>query len=269
MPKSYLFDLQKTHNPNRWYLPVEDLICVGRPGSKFLFGGVGLGSSIAAMEGTTGRPIVWATAQYLSYARPGETVDLDVIVPVSGKYNTQARVVGHVGDREIFTVNGALGERDSDISEQWAEVPEAADPESCPEVEHWRGDRDDLHGRIEARVVKGRYGDARDEGGISRDGHVVLWARMRDDLPMTASTLAMIADFVPSAMGNAIGRQAGGNSLDNTLRIRKLIETDWILCDIKIHSIHAGFGHGRMFLFTPAGELMATASQSFIVRIRS
>ena len=47
-----LFDLRQTHNPHRWVLPVEARICVGPPESSFLFGGVGLAASIAAMERT-------------------------------------------------------------------------------------------------------------------------------------------------------------------------------------------------------------------------
>ncbi len=61
-----LFDLRSTHNPNRYVLPVEPKLCVGPPGKKFLFGGVGLAASVAAMERTTGRACIWATAQYLS-----------------------------------------------------------------------------------------------------------------------------------------------------------------------------------------------------------
>ncbi len=266
--KDHLFDLQPTHNPNRYYLPVVDKLSVGPPGSLFLFGGVGLASSIRAIEQTTGRPTVWAAAQYLSYARVGETVDLDVLGPVSGKYNTQARVVGHVGDREIFTVNAALGERPSEYSAQWAVKPEVVPPEDCAPVDHWREDRQDLHGRIDVRVVKGRYGEERKKGGLSEDGHVVLWARMRENLPMSSSALAVMADFVPSAIGNAIGRDAGGNSLDNTIRVRRVVETDWVLCDIRIHGVHNGFAHGRMHLFAENGELMASASQSVILRIR-
>ena len=39
------------------------------PGN-FLFGGCGLGAALVALERASGRPTVWATAQYLSYAPP-------------------------------------------------------------------------------------------------------------------------------------------------------------------------------------------------------
>ncbi|MBP7651712.1 MAG: thioesterase family protein, partial [Phenylobacterium sp.] len=125
------FDLQPTHNPHRWFMPLTPAVCVGPPDSLFMYGGIGLASAIAAMERTCGRPVIWATAQYLSYARPGSVVDLDVRVPVQGKYNSQARVIGHVGDQEIFTVNAALGARPSTVSHQWVSMPDMPPPEDC------------------------------------------------------------------------------------------------------------------------------------------
>ena len=71
-----------------------------------------------------------------------------------------------------------------------------------------------------------------------------------------------------SGLGAALGRHAGGNSLDNTLRIRRIVPTDWVLCDIRMLGVHGGFAHGAMYLYARDGELMATGSQSLIVRIR-
>jgi acyl-CoA thioesterase-2 len=265
--ESSFFDLRATHNPHRWHMPLTEGVCVGPPGNMFMFGGIGLASAIGAMERTTGRPLIWATAQYLSYARPPSVVDLDVWVPASGKYNSQARVIGHVGDKEIFTVNAALGARPSELSQQWLQLPEAPPPEDCPEAAHWRNDEGGLHSRIEVRVAKGRYGFDR-PGRPEEDGRLMLWIRPRERFAIDASMLAIMADHVPSGIGNALGQNAGGNSLDNTLRIRRIVPTEWVLCDIRILGVHGGFGHGAMYLFAQDGELMATASQSLIVRVR-
>jgi acyl-CoA thioesterase len=207
--------------------------------------------------------VVWATAQYLSYARPPSVVDLDVWTPAVGKHNTQARVVGHVDDREIFTVNAALGSRPSDISQQWVEMPDAPPPEDCEPAGRWRGDGESLHSRIEVRQAKGRR-----TGNPEEDGRSLLWIRPRERFAIDASMLAIMADFVPSGLGSALGLNAGGNSLDNTIRIRRVVPTEWVLCDIRIHGVHGGFGHGSMHQFAQDGELMATASQSVIVRVR-
>ncbi|ODT86564.1 acyl-CoA thioesterase domain-containing protein [Phenylobacterium sp. SCN 70-31] len=261
------FDLRATHNPHRWYLPVEPNISVGPPGAMFMFGGVGLASAVSAMERTCDRPVIWATAQYLSYARPGSVVDLDVWTPVEGKYNTQARVIGHVGDKEILTVNAALGARPSDLSEQWVQMPDAPPPEDCEPAAHWRHVQEGLHSRLEVRRAKGRYGADR-VGHPEADGRSMIWVRPREGFPIDTAMLAIMADLAPSGLGAAMGRNAGGNSLDNTLRIRRIVPTEWVLCDISMSGMHGGFAHGSMHLFAQDGELMAIASQSMIARIR-
>lgn len=261
------FDLRSTHNPHRWFMPLTQGVCVGRRDDLFMFGGVGLAAAISAMERTTGRPLIWATAQYLSYAKPPSIVDLDVTAPAVGKYNSQARVTGHVGDKEIFTVNAALGARPSDLAGQWLAMPDVPRPEDCEPSTHWRAAEYGVHSRIEVRTVKGRYGADRD-GNPEGDGRSLMWIRPRERFAIDAPMLAIMADHVPSGIGNALGKNAGGNSLDNTLRIRRIVPTEWVLCDIRIHGVYGGFGHGAMYLFAQDGELMATASQSLIVRVR-
>ena len=76
--------LEPSHNPHRWHLPVSKGISTGH---RAMFGGSGLGAAIAAMEGTSGRPVVWATAQYLLFAKVGTVVDFDVTLAVHGKKN--------------------------------------------------------------------------------------------------------------------------------------------------------------------------------------
>ena len=126
--------LEPTHNPFRWILPVTPGICTG---GNFLFGGCGLGAAISAMEATSGRHCIWATAQYLNYAKPGQVVDIDVTLAVVGHQMTQARAVCHVGNKEILTVNAALGERPFALDGQWESLPtDLPRPEDCPVRPH-------------------------------------------------------------------------------------------------------------------------------------
>ena len=117
--------LEPTLNPYRWVLPVVAGICTGQ---NFLFGGCGLGAAISALEGTSGRRCVWAAGQYLSYARPGEVMDVDVTIAVEGHQITQARAVCHVGHREILTVNAALGDRATSTRGQFEQMPDVPEP---------------------------------------------------------------------------------------------------------------------------------------------
>jgi len=219
------------------------------------------------MEGTSGRKAVWATAQYLSYAKPGEVMDIDVTLAVHGHQITQARAVCHVGDREILTVNAALGDRDLEEHGQFEKmplnVPQPLDCKERPHVLDWSGT---ISGRMDQRMVKGRE-ELEELDGTPSDGQVLLWSRIPEVIEgVDAATLSILGDFVPMGVGQALGIRGGGNSLDNTLRIGKLVPTEWVLLDIRIHMVERGFGHGLVHMFAEDGTLMATASQSCIIR---
>jgi acyl-CoA thioesterase-2 len=89
---------------------------------------------------------------------------------------------------------------------------------------------------------------------------------MPELLDMSAAALAIIGDFVPFGIGQALGKRAGGNSLDNTLRVAHRVPTTWVLADVRVHAVADGFGHGLVHLWAEDGTLLGTASQSTIVR---
>ena len=233
-------------------------------GGRFLFGGCALAAGIEAMERATGRTCVWATAQYLSYAAVGSILDLDVTVAASGRHLSQARCVGRVGDTEIFTVNAALGSRPFELNGLWEHRPDVPQPEDCPVRLLPRTQDNSVLTRVEVRVAAGRQFE--DLDGTPSTGRSALWARMPEVLDVSAAALAVLGDFVPASIGQALGRGAGGNSLDNTLRLVHLVPTEWVLVDLHVHAIERGFGHGLAHLWAEDGSLLATASQSVIVR---
>ncbi len=244
--------LEPTHNPLRWFLPVVPGISTG---AGFLFGGSGLGAAIAAMEGSTGRPVVWATAQYLSYARPGTTMDIDVTIAVEGRQTTQARAVGMVAGTEILTVNAALGERPLEMAGQWAERPDVDAPDECEPRER-RYNTESIMDRLDQRLAL----------ADRASGRVAVWTRVPDLLEMSAPALAVIGDYVPMGIHVALDGVAMANSLDNTLRVARIVPTEWVLADISIDVVANGFGHGRVNLWAEDGTLLATASQSTLIR---
>lgn len=254
-------------------LAVHRGIAVGLPERMFLFGGVGLAASLMALRTVTGRPTIWATAQYESYTRLDDVVTFTVDERVRGNSVSQARVNARVGEREILNVAAALGQRQGiDTSGQWTLAPAVPPPGQCPKRSLWFGDEaDNLHKRVEFRVAKGSMrGPA--EGGPVSDGNSIAWARpdpefLGADHPIDEAFVTVVADFVASGIGPAIGQLAGGNSLDNSIRFHRMVKTRWLLCDIRIHGIANGFAHGRMHIFAETGELIATASQSMILRL--
>ena len=108
---------------------------------------------------------------------------------------------------------------------------------------------------------------ARLDGTPSPDGRCALWAHMPEVLEPSAAALAVLGDFVPSGVGEALGVPGGGSSLDNTLRITQVVPTMWVLIDIRIQAVARGFGHGIAHLWAEDGTLLGTASQSVITRL--
>jgi len=254
--------LQQSHNPFRWSMEVTPALCTT---GNFLFGGCGLGAALSALEGTSGRSTVWATAQYLSYAKPGEVVDIDVTLAVEGHQMTQARAVCHVGNREILTVNAALGDRPMEVAGQFERMPSVIRPEECPTRTHRYEVEGTITERLDQRLAKGRLWE--DLDGTQSDGQTIMWARIPGlEQGVDAAALAVLGDFVPMGVGQSLGVRGGGNSLDNTLRVVRLVPTEWVLLDVRVHAVHRGFGHGLVHMFAEDGTLMATASQSCIVR---
>jgi acyl-CoA thioesterase len=121
--------------------------------------------------------------------------------------------------------------------------------------------------RIDVRLADARSWDEVD-GNPVPGGRSLLWARMPDLLDVSSgASLAILGDYVPFGIGQALGRMGGGNSLDNTLRVYRLVPTEWVLLDIRIDAVAHGFGHGTVHLWSQDGSLLATASQSTIVRM--
>jgi acyl-CoA thioesterase-2 len=231
----------------------------------FLFGGAGLGAGIAALEMVSQRRCTWATAQYLSYARRDEQVDIDVTVAVAGSSVTQARAVCRVGDREVLTVNAALGDRDFAASGQFVTMPEAMSPLEARPRTLRANHANSIMEAFDMRFVKGR--DLAELDGTPGDGRTIMWVRIKSLVDgIDAAALGILGDFVPMAAGQALGLQAGGNSLDNTIRFAYLVPTDWVLLDIQVESVQRGFAHGTIQMFAENGTLLATASQSCIAR---
>lgn len=247
--------------PNQWEFPVSAALTGGR-GS--LFGGVGLAAGIVALEAATGKPVVWATGQYLAITQQPVTLDLDVHLPAVGRKVTQGRVLGHIGEQEIITVIGAAGDRPSNAEGSWVKCPQAPDPDSCPRIER-RHDTETMHDHVELRLARGAFG-FNGFGTPTTDGRSLLWARM-PGVRHDAGALAIIADYMPSVLGNALGTIAYCTSLDNTIRFGQLEPSDWVLCDNRMEYVGNGFGYGTMHLWSESGTLLATASQSMIVRV--
>lgn len=248
----------------RWRLQVVPEIAT--PG-HFLFGGCGLGAALVALEAAAGRPTLWATAQYLSYAQTGSTVDYDVTLAVVGGHITQGRAVARSEGGEILTVNAALGVPQMDFRHVWEEPPQVPPPEECPPRRLPSVLANSILDRVDVRIAMGRM--LHDLTGPAGDPRSALWARVPGHLSPSAATLAIFGDYVSGGVSQPLGRRTKGRSLDNTLRVVQLEPTEWVLCDIRMHAAVDGYAQGLAFLWSERGTLLATASQSLGIRFWS
>ena len=261
MDAAEFFGLEPTDDRRHWLLPVTP---GNLSGLGALFGGCALAAGIEALERCTGRPVVYAAVQFLSFAKPPSVVAIEVIEAVRGHRVSQARAVGRVDGEEIFTVNAALGKRESPVDGVWVQPPDVAPPGDSPPRETLEHPRGTVMERVDMRMANAREPHQLD-GTPSADGRSALWVRI-PDLELSAAALGFVGDYVPFGILQSIGRMIGGNSIDNTLRVVRTVPTEWILADIRTLAVRDGFGHGSVFLWSERGDLLGIASQTTIVR---
>lgn len=254
------------HGDGRWTVPIRDRAVGGGRGS--LFGGVGLAIGVAAMEAETDQPAVWATAQYIATMYDPSEMQLVVERPAVGRTVTQCRVDGTFTDvhgaRDVITVLGATGDRPEKLRGIWEEFPDPIGPDESLDPER-NFDYPSLHDHVEVAMAHGMFGFS-GVGEPTGDNRSLVWVRMRG-VRVDAAALAIIADYSPSVIGNAAGRITNLSSLDNTIRFADAApdDTDWVLCDSRVEFLGNGFAHSSCLMWSKAGQLLATASQSMTI----
>lgn len=245
------------------WTPVNDLLTP----AGTLQGGAGLGATCAAMQQLTGRPVIWATAQYLSYAPGLDPLDIEVTIEVAGHNTTQARAVLSRAGREILTTHAALGSREFPFEDHWATPPPVAAPADCPPYRFFEKGRPDLGSMVEFRLAKGRQLDDIVADPTRGDGSFALWVRCWSGRrPVTVPDVAFIGDFMPLGFAEALGAPYAGNSLDNTIRIGRSTGTEWVLVSVDVRQVVNGIGYGSADLFAEDGTLLGGVGQSSVLR---
>lgn len=225
---------------------------------------------IRLFETATGKHVIWSAMQFLAPTMLGEELHLS-LAPPRGKSILQASLTGTVRNRPVL--QALAGMRSSDdvpdhaaaIDGQWTHAGQGPGPEDCTLVLPHADAEHDSHAHVEIRVAEGRFGIF-SRAKVTADRRITAWMRPRSGV-VDAAALGFMADFVPSITSNVLERRGGGSSLDNSIRIVRIVPTEWVRCEICIDTIADGLGHGRMALFARDGTLMATSSQTYVVRL--
>lgn len=225
-----------------------------------LFGGAALAATLAACEVVAERPALWATVQFVSTAAMGEWIELQVDDVAAGRAVHQLQVRATVGDRLVFSALGAAAmPRVDGISASGRTMPAVVGPPDAAASIGFTAEDADAQTVGHYLVSEFREVALADPAS---PGHVTMWARMIGESRTTAATLGFLADMVPIAVCRAAGVEGAGTSLDNSLRVGRLVDTEWVLVELEAHTAADGYGYGVSHLWAPDGTLMATGSQT-------
>lgn len=227
----------------------------------FIYGGCGIALGLVSIERRTGRPPVWAAAQFLSYAGVGTPLAIEVTETVRGHQLSQARALVGTTDREILRVQASLGERAFATEGRWVHPPRVPAPDECPDVDRWYAVEGTAAVRLDMR-------EPEIPSDPAESGRAAYWMRAPELGERWSSLkLALVADTMMTGVSRVLGETLGGNSLDNTLRVVEREDSEWILVEHRVESVATGFASATSYLWTPDGALLCIASQT--ARLRS
>lgn len=237
-----------------------------------LYGGTAIAASITAAELVSDRPAVWMTTQFVATAPGGSHIRLEAEVLAPGRRTNQVRVTGtDESGAVMFASLGATGHRrDGGLAGAFEHRPEVGPPlDSRPSDGPFAAmlrragvDAPPLPPGLGFNaVVEYREPELRNHPDAG-PGRSCMWVRRRDGRPVTAATVAFMADMVPLAVAEGCGVVAGGISLDNTIRLGAVVPCEWVLLDLRAHLADGDYGHGTAHVWSEDGLLMATASQT-------
>jgi acyl-CoA thioesterase len=259
--RAYL-GLQPTDDPTRWQVELTPAVLTP---AGAMHGGAALAAAVEALEGTTGRPLVWATAHYLTHAGPRGVVDIDVSIEVAGHQTTQARAQLSLEGVEVLLAVASLGARDAAHRGRWRSPPAVPGPDAAVDRRPSPPGTQSVLDHYEVRLATGRTGRALD--GTPGLGRSAVWCRLpAGPREVTAGDVALVGDMLMLGLADALGEPVTANSLDNTVRIVERAPTEWVLLDVRVDAVERGYAHAGAHLWTEDGVLLGMATQTLVVR---
>ncbi len=241
--------VRRSDAPSIFDFPIINSVCVGAPERQFLMGGCGLGAGIWALEQVSELPILWASVQFVGAPLLGSQCTIETEILHNGRRSVHGRASIIQDGKPLHIISGSHAKLDKPDSATYLSMPDVPPPEDCESL----GDK--LY--VEVENLQQRI-DIRWAGNDPDTGRGYLWFRSVDGLPMTASWLSIIADYMP-APHPATNRCT---SLDNVIRIHQLAESEWVLGECLVSEYRNGHFHGAINLFSRDGVLLATGNQT-------
>ncbi len=244
---------------DRWSVRIEPF------NSNFggsLYGGAALGAAVEMLESVTGSRVRWATARFLRGPGIGSELVLSHVADFAGRHSSHVTVTATHGEQVAFAVIAVVGNGDTvaGLTGQWAGMPAVPPPADCPAVPDRPDRAQSAGGQADRRV-------ARSANGGQLPGRTCFWTRLKGGGTSTPAGLAWIADSIAAGLIQSVGSLSRVTSLDNTIRYAAAAQSEWVLVDVHAHAAADGYAYGDVHLFSENGTLLATGSQTCVVRV--
>ena len=235
-----------------------------------LYGGCALALAIEYLESKYERNLVMASTQFIGQSYSGQALRFASTTGVNGKSFTQSTVNTYADGKHQFQTEGSLGSRQTPCEIRGKKAPlDVLHPLDCKRVPHLEFTEGFISPRFEIRHdpnLNPFSPNSSNKVSPTSPTLSTFWAQMPECLEVSAASLAILADIAPSATNMWTGQFMIASSLDNTIRILNLAQSDWILCEMELSGINHGIAHTTMNMWNEDGVLLAVASQSYILR---
>lgn len=249
MPAPFWYAKQTENRPEHFSYIAPPEACVGPADHQFFMGGAAMAMAIEGLERWSGKPLLWTTIQFLNHGMLDDEIELSIQQTGGGRNIVQASAAIRSGGKTLQHAVAALGKRDGEADKQFAAMPDVPPPSDCPiKADDTFGQPNNLIDQFERRTAL----------EDSERGIEYMWIKPKFPTNISADLLAITSDFFLGAHK----RSRGGTSLDNTLRICSLAETEWILSATYFSSFFNGAAQGTQQQFTEDGKLLSLSSQT-------
>jgi acyl-CoA thioesterase-2 len=256
------------------------------PGHRRVFGGQVLGQALAAAVATVeNRGVHSLHAYFLRSGDPDHPIDYEVDRSRDGTSFTSRRVVAIQHGEQIFHMSASFQVQETGIDRQ-AAMPEAADPESLPDMATAMAE---LIAKAPAspppffahqqRPFEFRPAALPDPTSAA-DPHLNIWFRTVDRLPdddlLHRCLLAYASDYYLLGVAGLDVRLAVDRknlqmaSIDHAMWFHRPARVDeWLLYVLDSPSASSSRGFARGSIFSQDGRLVASTAQEGLVRRRA
>jgi acyl-CoA thioesterase-2 len=255
-------------------------------GSPQVFGGQVLGQALVAATATVEERMVHSLHAY--FLRRGDfnsPIVYEVDRALDGKHFSSRRVVAIQHGRQIFNMSASFQLAETGLAHQ-IPMPDVPLPESLPDVEsHYRGMADQLPAAARRVLEQKRPFEFRPvlpPDFLRQDKSEPLkhiWFRAVDELPddeaLHRCLLAYVSDFhlLDTALKphgiSMISPRLTIASIDHAMWFHRSVRVDdWLLYAIDSPSASGARGFTRGSVFARDGQLVASAAQEGLIRVR-